>query len=169
MAESGKKTSTQNSTVRVGVGVLVKDPCDTTKIFCGIRKGSHGAGKLALPGGHLEMFERWEECAKREVLEECNLELEDPKFGYVTNDPMPDEKKHYVTIFMLATCTPKNPKQSPENMEPDKCLGWNSYSWDELRKRQKQGSLFGPLDLLVRQEPKSIVEFLKIDCVANDC
>lgn len=38
------------SVVRVGVGVLVKDPNDATRVFCGIRKGSHGAGKLALPG-----------------------------------------------------------------------------------------------------------------------
>jgi hypothetical protein len=43
-------SSMPKSVVRVGVGVLVKDPHDTTKVFCGIRKGSHGAGKLALPG-----------------------------------------------------------------------------------------------------------------------
>ena len=36
--------------VRVGVGVLVKDPKDPTRVYCGIRKGSHGAGTLALPG-----------------------------------------------------------------------------------------------------------------------
>ena len=109
------------------------------------------------------MFESWEECAKREVLEECNLELEDTKFGYVTNDPMPDEKKHYVTIFMLATCKTTNPIQTPENLEPHKCLGWNSYSWDELKIRQKQGNLFGPLDLLVQKKPKSITNFLELD------
>ena len=39
--------------VRVGIGVLVKDPLKPGNIFCGIRKGSHGAGTLALPGGHL--------------------------------------------------------------------------------------------------------------------
>ena len=36
--------------VHVGVGVIIKDPKDTTRVFCGIRKGSHGAGSLALPG-----------------------------------------------------------------------------------------------------------------------
>ena len=36
--------------VRVGVGVVVKDPNNPHHIFCGIRKGSHGAGTLALPG-----------------------------------------------------------------------------------------------------------------------
>ena len=113
------------------------------------------------------MFESWEDCARREVLEECNLKLEEPVFGHVTNDPMPDEGKHYVTIFMLATCKATDPIQTPKNMEPDKCLGWNSYSWDELEISQKKGDLFGPLDLLVRQGPETIADFLKLDCEAK--
>lgn len=110
------------------------------------------------------MFESWEECARREVLEECNLQLEAPIFGHVTNDPMPDQKKHYVTIFMLATCKATDPLQIPKNMEPDKCLGWNSYSWDELERCQQQGDLFGPLDMLVQQKPKIITDFWNLDC-----
>ena len=109
------------------------------------------------------MFESWEECASREVKEECNLELETPIFGHVTNDPMPDEGKHYVTIFMLATCKTTDPLQSPVNMEPHKCAGWQSYSWEDLESWQKKGDLFGPLDLLIKQKPKAIVEFLKLD------
>eukprot|EP00536_Pseudo-nitzschia_multiseries_P018465 jgi/Psemu1/229110/e_gw1.2567.5.1 len=160
---SSNSTTTTSPVVRVGVGVLVKDPKDATRVFCGIRKGSHGAGKLALPGGHLEMFESWEDCARREVSEECNLDLQKPiKFGHVTNDPMPGEKKHYVTIFMLATCKATDPVQTPENMEPHKCLGWKSYSWGELAMHQKKGALFGPLDLLVQQKPTAIAEFLGI-------
>jgi len=153
--------------VRVGVGVLVKDPKDTTRVLCGIRKGSHGAGKLALPGGHLEMFETWEDCARREVLEECNLELEPPKFGHVTNDPMPDDAKHYVTIFMLGTCEAADPVQVPQNMEPEKCLGWKPYSWDELEVHQKNGDLFGPLNLLLQQKPRAIIDFLEMDTNSN--
>mmetsp|Transcript_27686 Transcript_27686/g.51953 ORF Transcript_27686/g.51953 Transcript_27686/m.51953 type:complete len:501 (+) Transcript_27686:154-1656(+) len=150
----------KQAVVRVGVGVLVTDPSSPNKVFCGIRKGSHGAGKLALPGGHLEMFESWEDCACREVLEECNLELQTPLFGHVTNDPMPDEKKHYVTIFMMGECKVTNPPQKPRNMEPEKCEGWKSYTWDELKSLRQQGKLFGPLDRLVQESPKAITEFL---------
>ena len=145
--------------VRVGVGVLVKDPQDPTRVYCGIRKGSHGAGTLALPGGHLELYESWEECAAREVLEETNLQLHNLKCCHVTNDPMPDESKHYVTIFMAGECVGENPK--PENMEPEKCEGWTSYSWEELQGKLSEKLLFGPLQRLVEQNPPSIMEFLK--------
>jgi len=46
--------------VRVGVGVLVRDPENPNKVFAGLRRNSHGDGSLALPGGHLEMYETWE-------------------------------------------------------------------------------------------------------------
>lgn len=107
--------------VRVGVGVLVKDPRDACKVFCGIRKNSHGAGSLALPGGHLEMYETWEQCARREVEEECGLILDKVQFAHVTNDPMPNEGKHYVTIFVMAECQNQDPKQAPRTLEPHKC------------------------------------------------
>ena len=148
--------------VRVGVGVVVKDPSNPQNAFCGIRKGSHGAGMLALPGGHLEMMESWQECASREVQEECDLRLDTPVFGHVTNDPMPEEGKHYVTIFMMAKCVESDPPQVPKNMEPNKCEGWKSYSWDQLQELQKEEKLFGPLDRLVRESPRLVLEFLAL-------
>jgi len=112
----------------------------------------------ALPGGHLEMFESWQECAIREVKEESDLDLGEVSFGHVTNDIMESENKHYVTIFMLAKC--KAPNQQPKTMEPSKCEGWNSYSWRDLEKEQSQGSLFGPLDRLVKDRPSKVMDFL---------
>ncbi len=81
--------------VRVGVGVVVQDPNNPHQLFAGVRKGSHGSGLLALPGGHLELMESWEECAMREVEEETGLILdkEHVSFLHVTNDPMPSEQK----------------------------------------------------------------------------
>ena len=152
----------KQTNVRVGVGVLVKDASRPTAVFAGIRKGSHGAGSLALPGGHLEMFETWEECAVREIQEEMNLDLDTSQVGFahVTNDMMKGEDKHYVTIFMMATC--QEGSTVPQNMEPDKCEGWKSYTWQELKDIHAKGQpgLFGPLVKLIEDEPESVVKFL---------
>ncbi len=102
-------------------------------MFVGQRRNAHGDGTLALPGGHLELYETWEDCAARETLEETGLTLrpDSVKFGYVTNDVMICDGRHYVTIFMTGECDDANAR--PINMEPNKCRGWESYSWDELR------------------------------------
>lgn len=148
----------QQQHVRVGVGVLVKK-ASSNKIYCGIRKASHGAGSLALPGGHLEMNESWDECAKREIEEEMGISIDNIQFAHVTNDIMLSENKHYVTIFLSSTCSNDD---KPRNVEPHKCQGWNAYSWQELKDIHAQDShkLFGPLAKLVEEEPQSVLDFL---------
>mmetsp|Transcript_12758 Transcript_12758/g.19663 ORF Transcript_12758/g.19663 Transcript_12758/m.19663 type:complete len:170 (-) Transcript_12758:343-852(-) len=163
-----------NKVVRVGVGVLIRDPLHPTKVFAGIRKGSHGASTLALPGGHLEMYESWEQCAIRETLEETGLQLRQNsvRFGHVTNDIMEKEGKHYVTVFMVGECHCEVTR--PKNLEPHKCAGWDSFSWEEFctfadNSKYDGGSdddakdmpkLFGPLLKLVEEAPPNILNFL---------
>lgn len=50
----------------VGVGVLIFQQ-GSQRCLVGRRKGAHGGGEYALPGGHLEHGESFEECARREV------------------------------------------------------------------------------------------------------
>lgn len=64
---------------RVGVGVFVIN--EKGHILLGKRTGSHGAGTLALPGGHLELHESFFDCAAREVYEETGLILEPPQLS----------------------------------------------------------------------------------------
>ena len=103
------------------------------------------------------MNETWEECAKREVREEMNLELsDDVTFAHVTNDIMESEGKHYVTIFMMGT--PLEDSPPPENMEPEKCQGWQAYAWEDLT--HFEGTLFTPLRQLMADQPEKVYQFI---------
>ena len=111
---------------RVGTGVMImKDG----KVLLGKRKGSHGAGEYAWPGGHIDYMESFEDCAKREVMEETGMEVEDIHFLRVmnTNDYAP---KHYIDIGLMA----KWKSGEPKVMEPEKCEGWDWYDMDNLPK-----------------------------------
>lgn len=113
-----------SNTVKVGVGVIiVRD----NKILLGERIGAHGANTWATPGGHLEMGESIEDCARREVLEETGLALDVVTHLGFTNDIFDEENKHYVTLFVKAICQ----QGSPEIKEPNKCTQWQ---WCELNE-----------------------------------
>lgn len=70
---------------KVGVGVACfvwKDG----KFLMQQRIGSHGIGTWAVPGGHLEFGESWQQAAIREVFEETRMVISSPEFLAVTND-----------------------------------------------------------------------------------
>ncbi|KAJ4397846.1 hypothetical protein N0V93_002083 [Gnomoniopsis smithogilvyi] len=140
--------STSNPNVRVGVAALVRGP-DGRVVF-GRRKGSHGAGKWAFPGGHLEYGESFIDCAERETLEETGLKVKGLEVVDITNDIFEDLGKHYVTIFVV--CKMTDPQQEPQVMEPDKCEGWAWFSFDEIKQLQPEG-LFLPVQNLLKQWP----------------
>lgn len=108
---------------RVGLGIcLLKDG----KVLFGKRRNSHGDGSWCFPGGHLELNETFEQCARREVLEETNLKIKNIRFATITNDVFEGEGKHYVTIYMLADYD----SGELTNMEPHKCEKWEWFDWD---------------------------------------
>lgn len=114
-----------NSTVRVGVAVYI---LKEGKVLLSKRKGSHAAGVWATPGGHLELGESWEECAKREIAEEVGIEITNIRLGIVTNDIFATDEKHYITIHMVADYS----SGEVQVLEPEKCEGWEWFEWDDL-------------------------------------
>lgn len=139
--------------VRVGVGVIVRSLAHPGCVLIGKRINSHGHGKLALPGGHLEMNETYQECARREVKEETNLDIENVEFVHVTQDMCidGDPNKHYITIFVTGlVCADSDDLQ---NMEPHKCE-WLEYAdWASTVEmyRKNPDSLFDPLKNFIRE------------------
>ena len=122
---------------RVGLAVFV---IKGDKVLMSLRLKSLGENTWQLPGGHLEFFESFEDCARREVLEESGVVISDVEFVAVTNDLFVEENKHYVTIFLRARYV----SGTPQVLEPGKCLSWDWFSWDEL-----PSPLFLPLESFV--------------------
>ena len=110
----------------VGVGLLV---VRGGSVLLSQRKGSHGAGEYGVPGGHLENGETFEQCAYRELAEECgaHVKITTPRFLCVTNlrDYLP---KHYADISMVAHWE----SGEPETMEPHKAGPWQWHPIDRL-------------------------------------
>ncbi|KJX93130.1 nudix domain protein [Zymoseptoria brevis] len=143
--------------VRVGIALFILHHClPSNPIFLlGRRKGSHGAGTYALPGGHLEFSEDPATCAAREALEETGLEVVDIEFFTATNDYMPDEGKHYVTLWMVGRR--KDEDREAEVLEKDKCEGWEWCAWEKFAEEAgEEGEVEGrryflPMRNLLRQ------------------
>jgi 8-oxo-dGTP diphosphatase len=109
---------------KVGVGVMI---LKEGRVLLGKRKGAHGEGEYAFPGGHLEYGESFESCAKRETLEECGVEVKNVRFQVLANVTkyIP---KHYVHIGVEADWAAGEPKV----LEPEKSESWNWYDLDNL-------------------------------------
>ena len=126
---------------RVGVGVaLYKDGM----LLLGKRKSGMGIGDWAFPGGHLELFESFEQCAARETHEETGLVIANITFLYATNDLFPDHNTHYITVIMQATYS----SGTLILKEPDKCEGWQWFAPDQLPE-----PLFLPIKNLLDAQP----------------
>ncbi len=123
----------------IGVGVMV---VKEAQILLGKRKNAHGDGTWAFPGGHLEYGESIEECARREVLEECGIQIGPISPIGFTNDVFEDAGKHYVTLFVRAL----HRSGRPLVKEPDQCEQWIWSPWPPV-----VAPLFLPLANLVKQ------------------
>ena len=105
---------------QVGVGVvLLRDG----QVFLAKRQGSHGEDTWASAGGHLELGESLEDCARREALEELGVTVGSLRFLCVSN--IVAYGKHYVDIEFLGDIG----EQKPRLAEPE---GFSESGWFPL-------------------------------------
>ncbi len=111
----------------VGMGVLVMR---NGQVLLGKRRGSHGAGYYAAPGGHIEYGESFEAAARREVREETGLEITELRLlavgNYLFNRD--DGARHYIDVDFVCAA----PAGEAQLREPEKCAGWGWYALDAL-------------------------------------
>lgn len=113
---------------RPGVGISVVIERDG-KYLLGKRKGSHGEGTWAFPGGKLDWYESFETCAERETREETGLRVANVRqAGMFTNDVFEEDAKHFVTLFVQADYT----DGEATVLEPEKCETWEWFAWDDF-------------------------------------
>ncbi len=118
------KNDSESLRPRVGVGVMVlKDG----KVLVGKRRGTHGAGEWAWPGGHMEHMESFEQCARREVREETGMEIKNVRFLRLMNLRQ-YAPKHYVDIGLVADWA----GGEPQVLEPHRTEAWEWRALDDL-------------------------------------
>lgn len=112
---------------KVGVGIILQN--EHGQILVGKRKGSHSPF-YSIPGGHLEMGERFEEAAIKEIKEETGMDLIDPQVFCISNNLETYEREglHFVSVNVFS----KKFIGEPKVMEPDKCEGWQWVDPREL-------------------------------------
>jgi len=84
-------------------------------------------------------------CARRELFEETGIKIKNIRFGPYTNDIFKKEKKHYITLFVVADYD----SGVLELKEPEKCEKWDWFEWIKLPEPS-----FLPIKNLLKQNFK---------------
>lgn len=98
------------------------------RILLGRRRGAHGAGAYAFPGGKPNPGESPADALAREVREETGLACTAISPITWTSEVFAEEGLHFVTLHHLVEVA----AGEPELLEPQKCEGWGWYPWDNL-------------------------------------
>ena len=110
---------------RVGCGVaILRD----RKLLLIRRERPPEAGCWSLRGGKVDLWERAEEAARREIAEELGLSLGALDLLCVIDYVAPQEREHWVSPAFLAT----EFEGEPALLEPEKHTGLGWYSLDAL-------------------------------------
>ncbi|KAI9767687.1 MAG: hypothetical protein M1840_005559 [Geoglossum simile] len=151
-----KSSAAENNRTLAGTSVFIlqrESDLNNPTFIVGERKGSHGSGTLALPGGHIDYGESPYRCAAREVREETELVMTNVRFLTFTTDCF--ETKQYITLFMVCM---QDDNKEPIVLETDKCGGWEYMTWEDMKRNAESGDkkLFLPLLNLLKQRPDVI-------------
>lgn len=122
---------------RIGVGIII---LRGKRVLLGRRKGHRSPGYYGLPGGYLEDNENFEDCAKREVLEETGLR--DLAFQPIYLIGGSSDDINYADIIFYATYQDGEPMVR----ETDRVEKWEWFNLFDL-----PSPLYGPTELTLHR------------------
>ncbi len=79
----------------------------------------------------MEFGETLEDCVRREIREELNVELDEVDFLSYTDHILTNEKQHWIAFNFMA----KIKSGTPKIMEPEKCDGLKWFKFDEVPEK----------------------------------
>lgn len=112
------------TTPGVGVSAIAVRGRD---VLMGRRRGAHGAGTWAFPGGKLEWGERPRDAVVRELREETGLVALDVTPVGWTSDVFDHEGLHFVTLHHRVEVDGE-----ARVLEPSRVDQWLWFAWGEL-------------------------------------
>ena len=120
----------------VGVSaIVIRDGA----VLMGRRRGAHGAGTFAFPGGKPDPGETPADTVRRELEEETGLVARAIEPVAWTSDVFADAGLHFITLHHLVVAVGE-----PELREPDKVETWGWHAWDAMPE-----PLFAPAASLI--------------------
>ena len=119
------------------------------KVLFGRRLTADGGCEWQLPGGWIEMGESPQQAARREVLEETGLLLDDLSFVATTSNVF-SAHKHSISLYFEAECVDED---SLIVAQRQKCSEWEWKCWAEVTE-----NLFLPLGLLKQTEYRPFLQ-----------
>jgi 8-oxo-dGTP diphosphatase len=96
-------------------------------VLLGLRRGAHGAGTWAFPGGKVDPGEPPAEAVRRELLEETGLTARAIEAVDWTSDVFDQDGLHYITLHHLVDA-----EGEPAVLEAEKVQEWRWCAWDDL-------------------------------------
>lgn len=109
----------------IGTCVIVLNSAKT-HVLLGRRKNNYKAGSFGLPGGRIEIGEKVDASAEREILEETGLRATCLRYIGVVKE----FQETYDFVHFAFVC--EEFEGEPKVMEPEKCESWEWYELSKL-------------------------------------
>ena len=115
--------------IGVGCGAFILN--EEGKVLLQQRNKEPERGYWSIPGGKLEWMETFEDAVKRELKEECDVDIQVEKLLGICDHIVKNENQHWVSPSFLCKITNGEPKI----MEPTKHTDMKWFSLNELPEK----------------------------------